>query len=655
MGMAFDLLAAGNDEADALVENGLKYYQQARYEEAAVEWEKALTLNPDHKLANFYIIKAAEEKNKVDYYTILGIRNFEKKDYKNSLDDFNGVFEFDVRNSVAAQYVNKIGVELDKDIPLKNKLIKDLKGDGHQYAAKHDLASVKRSLALYNTVSLLSPQDQEAKTRTNELQQRIPAAFKDENIKTYLQIGDEYLKEQKYDEAITMWRKCLILDPERRDLEDKIIGVFKLKVRKEKEEQISRLLKEGLADMNSGLTSTALALFEEVLRLEPGHSEALKYREQLLEKRKNDEEKKNMGLQIATFLAAGRKYFEKDDFQKARVFFQDVLALDDSNREARDYLAKCESGIKNQAEKMKAEEIDTLQRLLQEGMTNYKAGNFDAAVARLTECLRLSPDNKFISGYLDLAKKALWVKREEEIDIRSPFYNMVNNMISRGMDLFQNREYEKSLEVWKSVLFIFPLNRLAREYIVECSKYISSQVFEYFIREHIENGKKYLKQGQDRYALSEFQLVKKLFPRRPGIDELIASASPEQKKKSIDYQLVNQYYNEGLAFYDAKRYDEAIKSWEKVLSLDPGHEKAILNITKVTHMLNYDTILNQRVQAAAHDQEAEKIYLKGLQSYYNGDYQNAIRMWEQVLSLDPGNVKARNNIRTCSLMLKRNY
>ena len=650
---SFNLRASENDEADALVEKGLKFYQQAQYVEAAQEWEKALSINPDHKLANFYIIKAAEEKNKVDYYTIMGIRDYEKKDYKKSLNNFNEVFELDVKNEVVAKYVNKIGEELDKDLPLKNQIIKDLKADGKQYTVKSDLLSVKKSLARYNTVSILSPKDLEAKAKTNELQQKLPTAFKEENIATYLQIGEEYLKEQKYDEAITIWRKCLLLDPGRRDLEEKIIGVFKLKVQKEKEDQISKLMNEGLANMNAGLSSTALALFEEVLRLQPGKAEAVSYRNQLLLKRKNEEEKKNMGLQISSYLAAGKKYFEENDFQRAKIFFQNALILDPVNQEALDYISQCDTRIKAQAEKIKANEIDAIQRLLQEGMTNYKAGNYEIAVARLTECLKLSPENKFISQYLDLAKKALWVKREEEIDIHSPFYNMINNMISRGMDSFQNKEYEKSLEVWKSILFIFPLNRVARQYIVECSKYISSQVFEYFIQDHIENGKKYLKQGLTRYALNEFELVKKLFPMKEGIDDLIKAASPEQIKKTIDYKLLAQYYNEGLAFYDAKRYDEAIKSWEKVLTLDPTYEKAIINITKVNHMLNYDSILQKRDQNAVNGQEVEKIYLKGLQFYSSGDYQNAIKMWEQVLALDPDNGKAKNNIRTCSIMLKR--
>lgn len=108
-----------------------------------------------------------------------------------------------------------------------------------------------------------------------------------------------------------------------------------------------------------------------------------------------------------------------------------------------------------------------------------------------------------------------------------------------------------------------------------------------------------------------------------------------------------------LLFYKSQQYNEAIKSWEKVLALDPGHEKAILNITKVNHFLNYDAIVGARQQKAAGRQEAEKYYLIGLQYYNGNDYKNAIKMWEQVLEIDPDNTKARNNIRTCNIILSR--
>ncbi len=292
--------------------------------------------------------------------------------------------------------------------------------------------------------------------------------------------------------------------------------------------------------------------------------------------------------------------------------------------------------------------------MLRSGLLAYKAGDFETAISQLSECLQLSPGNKFALQYLDLAKKALWAKREEEIDIKSPFYNMINNMIIRGEQLFQQKEYEKSIDIWKSILFIFPLNKTARDYIVECSKFINPQLFAYFIQEHLDYGKKYMEQGLKNYALKEFELIKKVNPAYQGIDELIKSVKPAEIKRPLpDPKLIALHYNQGLAFYEKQQFEEAIKSWEKVLELEPDNEKAILNINKVNQILNYDKIKVERVNNVAKNKEIENYYLTGLKYYNNGDLVNAITMWEQVLRIDPDNIKAKNNIRTCKIILKK--
>lgn len=652
------VLPAGAEEeardADYYTDRGLDFYQKGEYREAALEWEKALNLNPDHKLANYYIIKAAEEKNRIDYHTITGIQNYEKKNFEKSLNDFSTVFEYDAHNRIASNYVARIGEELDKDEELKNSIIGRYKREAAELENRTDLVSVKKGLAVYSTVNLIDPGDKEAQTHRKAFEKKVPEAFREENFKVYIQLGEEYFREKKYDEAIFIWRKTLTLLPGRTDLEDRIVHAFKLKVQREKEEQIAKLMKEGVENMNNGLISSAITIFEEVLRLDPQNIRASSTRDALLRQRAREDEQKNLLLQIQAYREAGKRYFKNKDYENAKRFFNNILVLDKEDKEAREIIAECDRRLREQAEKIKADEIDRIQKLFEEGIINYQLGNFEQAIAKLTECLKLSPDNKYVQEYLDLAKKALWVKREEELDIRSPFFNMINNMIKRGMDFFRAKDYEKSIEVWKSILFIFPLNRVAREYIVQCSRFINPRLFSYFISEHIEDGKKYLKQGLQKHALNEFELVKKLFPRYEGIDALIASARPAGEKRTAeDLRRINLHYNEGLAFYNAQKYDEAIRSWEKVLQIDPQYQKAILNINKVNHILNYDAIREKREQSASREKEINEYYLTGLKYYNSGDLQNAIKMWEQVLRLDPGNVKARNNIRTCTIIQNR--
>ncbi|MBN1897513.1 MAG: tetratricopeptide repeat protein [Spirochaetes bacterium] len=648
------VMAQPTQDADYYCDKGILFYKQRQFREAAIEWEKSLNINPDHKLANYYLIKATEEKNKIDYHTSEGIRHYERKELIESLDNFNSVFEYDHENRIAKKYVQDIGMELTRDEILKSKILQDYKRKGEEYKERKDLVAAKKALAVYNTISLIDEKDKEALEEKIALEKKLPEVFEKERVMIYNQIGDEYFKEGKYDEAIFLWRKALTIEPENTEIENKIIDAFKFKIAFEKDNQIKTLLKEGQEYMANGLTSSAIAIFEEVLRLDPDNKQARSLREQLLAEKKAEEERKYLESQVKAFIVAGKKYMEQKDYEKAKEFFNNALILDDANQEARDLIKKCDERLEKEAEKIKEKDIEKIQKLLEEGIISYQQGDFERAISKLDECLILSPGNEFAEQYLDLAKKALWTKREEIIDIKSPFYNMVNNMITRGEHFFNKKDYEKSVDIWKSILFIFPLNKIAREYIVRCAKFISPKLFTYFINEHIEFGKKYLQEGLKSHALKEFQLVKKLFPSFEGIDKLIESAT-EKIAKILpgDKNLIKRYYNEGLKLYNQQKYNLAIQQWKKVLELDAHHERAILNINKVNHILNYDNIKSKRQVAKAKQEQIDEYYYKGLKHYNKGNLREAVRMWEQVLRIDPDNVKAKNNIRTCKIILDR--
>jgi tetratricopeptide (TPR) repeat protein len=58
----------------------------------------------------------------------------------------------------------------------------------------------------------------------------------------------------------------------------------------------------------------------------------------------------------------------------------------------------------------------------------------------------------------------------------------------------------------------------------------------------------------------------------------------ENIEAAIEKEVEIQYLR-GIVSYTDGKYEEAIKSWKKVLELDPKHEKAIMNIDKAKRMI----------------------------------------------------------------------
>jgi tetratricopeptide (TPR) repeat protein len=46
-------------------------------------------------------------------------------------------------------------------------------------------------------------------------------------------------------------------------------------------------------------------------------------------------------------------------------------------------------------------------------------------------------------------------------------------------------------------------------------------------------------------------------------------------------------------------------------------------------------------------------YFKGISYYSSNNYEKAIEEWRKVLAIDPGNEKAKSNIRKCLELIKR--
>jgi cytochrome c-type biogenesis protein CcmH/NrfG len=46
----------------------------------------------------------------------------------------------------------------------------------------------------------------------------------------------------------------------------------------------------------------------------------------------------------------------------------------------------------------------------------------------------------------------------------------------------------------------------------------------------------------------------------------------------------------------------------------------------------------------AHREEARRLYIEGMRRFNAGDYEGAIRYWEELLAMDPGNRAVRLNL-----------
>jgi FKBP-type peptidyl-prolyl cis-trans isomerase 2 len=136
---------------------------------------------------------------------------------------------------------------------------------------------------------------------------------------------------------------------------------------------------------------------------------------------------------------------------------------------------------------------------------------------------------------------------------------------------------------------------------------------------------------------------------RNELDEAIKSY---EKAIAIDPFMTDSYYNNGVAYQTKGMVQEAIVFYQQVLELNPNHEKACLNLgISLKEMGQYD--------------EAEKYFERALQikpdydiayynlgniSYFNGRFEEARKFYEKTVSINPEYADAHWNIALIDLL-----
>ncbi len=111
---------------------------------------------------------------------------------------------------------------------------------------------------------------------------------------------------------------------------------------------------------------------------------------------------------------------------------------------------------------------------------------------------------------------------------------------------------------------------------------------------------------------------------------------------------VARLIKEGVEYFTNKNYSEANQRFEQILRLEPNNSVATDYRSRISVLMKKVTDLEDLEK----DERVWRIYLNALEHFRNGEYENAIRLWEEVLQFYPGNISTINNIEQARLRMK---
>ncbi len=309
---------------------------------------------------------------------------------------------------------------------------------------------------------------------------------------------------------------------------------------------------------------------------------------------------------FGAFQNLGVAYFQMKDYAHAVTAWNSALKI---KKDARIYkflgfsyynLGKFPEAIQNyeKSKKMNPDDSETFYNL---AVAYYDNGLYDEAAGAFGEAFKINPKDS------DAA-----VGRGNAIDAA------INANMEKASNYLLNNQYTEAISEWQAVLKYQPNNKQAQDFITDARGKLETEV-----QKHYAAGRAYSQKGNTLKALTEWNTVLVMDPNNAK------ALGAVQKIKSKTKDQVKALLEEGDELRLEKDYSGALQKYQKASKIG-----------------SKNTVVRQRLNGVKQDQktEFEKYYKQGQKSVSSGQLQSALKSLQIASGIDPSNTKVRETL-----------
>ena len=259
---------------------------------------------------------------------------------------------------------------------------------------------------------------------------------------------------------------------------------------------------------------------------------AIELYKELLTKHPNERIEQNL---TAASIAYGYNLYDKQDYGQAILYFEDAIELNDKEASAHFGYARA----------------------------NAKLGCVEEALASYEKAILLAPGNIEYATELNKFREENKIANNNEnnkISVDEPFINITSSstentdsqkeveefptfesLVQKGDEAYKKQRYDEALDLYTKAVVFNPADKIVMLKIANIYKL----------------------KGNNAKAISFY-------------DKII----------SIDNESIDAYFNKGLVFANQKKYDDAIKCFEKVTELSPDYPYAYYSLAMAYELKN---------------------------------------------------------------------
>jgi tetratricopeptide (TPR) repeat protein len=319
---------------------------------------------------------------------------------------------------------------------------------------------------------------------------------KAEDIRAFLAEAEAAMAKRDFLTANSCYNKILAIEPDQNDarngqdqLNQMIVDVKLEKTREKNRAYIKQLWKQGLDYFQKGDFVKSKERFSAILDIDPENEESKKYIVDI-----DNQLTKIAASQVDDLYTRASELYRKGKYDEALRYFGAVSVAAPQRMDAQDFVVQCQTKIREQKAKERAEIIASQQAQMKDdmsstfgkGLKSYEKGNYEEALKNFTKSQELAEKYEF-QEYLDNTKNYL---------------NLVNAALAEqhyqaGFEHFRRNRLESAAREYRKALQYNADNTSARVELDRIGKDLAQHYYEL--------GMGYFGRGENDKAREMFQ------------------------------------------------------------------------------------------------------------------------------------------------------
>lgn len=288
-------------------------------------------------------------------------------------------------------------------------------------------------------------------------------------------------------------------------------------------------------------------------------------------------------------------------------------------------------------ERLEASRQRQITEGLQAGREYLEKGDYFSARLEFSRVLSEDRENRVAQELLDSTTvgeqefQRRWeeelIEQDRERERQQRDNTFVNQRLIEGNEALGNGDFHKAIEKWQEALERDPENPLINNNIRKAKVELENEVNKLIAR---------AKQLERRENLSEaYKVLGQAKDQTVGNPELQARVLREIQSLDRIVDFITNY-QEGEQQYGKGDYEGAARSLRRALEYNPSHGRA--------KELYRNSLARSEGKKEEMTGEVRKKHNEGVKLYQEGSYEDALKVWEEALNLDPHNVYILNAI-----------